>query len=62
METKVRVGPKYQVVIPTDARKVARKIKLGKIVTVTPLDDESVIVRALPENWVEETRGILKNT
>lgn len=56
----VTVGPKSQVVIPKNVRKVVRGIKPGKKVVVRPLSEQSVIVEVPSTNWVEETYGMLK--
>lgn len=56
----VTVGPKSQVVIPKNVRKVVRGIKPGKKVVVRPLNEQSVIVEVPSTNWVEETYGMLK--
>lgn len=59
MELKtVKVGPKNQVVIPKEARKIAKEIKPGTEVVVTPVDERSVHVRIKPKDWAKETYGI----
>lgn len=58
IQTSVTVGPKSQVVIPKNVRKVADKIKVGKKVIVRPLSSSSVIIEAVSGNWTKETYGM----
>lgn len=61
LDTYVIVGPKSQVVIPKDVRKVANKIRPGKKVIVKPISNSSVIIEVRPANWTKETYGMHKN-
>lgn len=56
----VTVGPKSQVVIPKNVRKIATKIHPGKKVLVRPLSSGSVLIQAKPDSWVKETYGMHK--
>lgn len=60
----VTVGQKYQVVIPKKARNIAKKIKPGRKVIVTPIDEWSVNlgVRPTAEEWVGATLGMDKES
>lgn len=60
----VTVGPKYQVVIPKKAREIAKRIKPGRKIIVTPIDEWSVKlgVRPTAEEWVEATLGMDKES
>ena len=60
LDTYLTIGPKSQVVIPKNARKIAYKIKAGAKVRVVPVDDRTVMVSVKPKNWVEETYGMFK--
>ena len=60
LDTYVTIGPKSQVVIPKNARKIVYKIKTGVKVRVVPVDDRTVMVSARPRSWVEETYGMFK--
>ena len=59
-DSYVTVGPKSQVVIPKEVRKVALKIRPGKKVNVRPLTSSSVIIEAVSSNWTKETYGMHK--
>lgn len=60
LDTYVTVGPKSQVVIPKNVRKVANKIKIGSKVSVVPVDDRTVMVSVKPKSWADETYGMFK--
>ena len=61
-EKKVKIGSRYQVVIPKVARRVATHIVAGKEAVVEPLDEWSVRITAKPsmEEWIKATSGIAK--
>lgn len=59
--TYVTVGPKSQVVIPKNVRKVAEMIRPGKKVTVRPMSKSSVIIEVCPVSWTKETYGMHKD-
>lgn len=61
LNTYVTVGPKSQVVIPKDVRKIASKIRPGKKVMVRPISDSSVIIEVRPTSWTKETYGMHKD-
>lgn len=61
LNNTVIVGPKSQVVIPKDVRKIANKIRPGKKVMVRPVSDSSVIIEVRPANWTKETYGMHKD-
>lgn len=56
----VTIGPKSQVVIPKEVRKVVPSLKPGQKVTVRPLDSRSVIVELPAKDWVGQTYGMHK--
>lgn len=60
----VTVGQKYQVVIPKEAREITQKIKPGRKVVVTPLDEWSVSLKVKPtaEEWTEAALGMDKKS
>lgn len=60
----VTVGQKYQVVIPKEARVIAQRIKPGRKIVVTPLDEWSVNLKVKPttEEWAEATLGMDKES
>ncbi len=60
LDTYVTVGPKSQVVIPKDVRKIANKIKAGVKARVVAVDDRTVMVSVKPKSWVDETYGMFK--
>ncbi|OGM57325.1 hypothetical protein A3A50_00875 [Candidatus Woesebacteria bacterium RIFCSPLOWO2_01_FULL_38_20] len=59
---KVKIGSRYQVVIPKAVRSVAKNITIGKEVVVEPVDEWTVQVKAKPsiEEWIRTTAGIAK--
>ena len=61
LDTYVIVGPKSQVVIPKNVRKIATKLRPGKKVMVRPISDSSVIIEVRPANWTKETYGMHKD-
>jgi len=56
----VTVGPKYQVVLPKEVRKKLKNLKPGEKVKVYFQDENTVVVKTSPSNWIEETRGLAK--
>ena len=56
----VTVGPKSQVVIPKQVRRIAYKITKGAKALVVPVDERTVMVSVKPKNWAEETYGLFK--
>lgn len=56
----VTIGPKSQVVIPKEVRKVVPEFKPGKKVIVRSLDSRSVIVELPVKDWVGQTYGMHK--
>ncbi|MEK9146752.1 MAG: AbrB/MazE/SpoVT family DNA-binding domain-containing protein [Patescibacteria group bacterium] len=60
---QVSIGARYQVVIPKEARKIAKSLKPGKKVRVEPIDEWSVKISTKPriEEWLKATKGIGKN-
>lgn len=61
LDTYVTVGPKSQVVIPKNVRKIATKLRPGKKVSVRPLSSESVIIEVKPASWTRHTYGMHKD-
>lgn len=61
IQTTVTVGPKTQVVIPKNVRKIAENIRAGKKVIVRPLSKSSVIIELVTGKWTKETYGMQKN-
>lgn len=61
LDAIVTVGPKSQIVIPKNTRKVADQIRPGKKVLVRPLSSSSVIIEVKPVSWAKETYGMHKN-
>lgn len=59
----VKIGSKNQVVIPKEAKKVARLVEPGRRVSVTALDERRLIIEVLPSNseWATTTQGVLKS-
>ena len=59
---KVKIGSRYQVVIPKEARKIAKQIKAGKEAVVEPIDACTVKISTKPsvEEWLKQTSGIGK--
>lgn len=53
------MGPKYQVVIPREVRKVIT-VEPGQEVLVSPLDNYSIRIVLDPKNWVEASYGSAK--
>lgn len=56
------IGEKHQVVLVKPARKIAKKLKPGTKVIVTPVDDSSVNIRVKSKDWVEENYGMDKES
>ena len=56
----VTIGPKSQVVIPKEVRKIVSELKPGKKVIVRPINSRSVIVEIPNTDWVSETYGMHK--
>lgn len=61
LDTYVTVGPKSQVVIPKEVRKIATKLRPGKKVSVRPLSADSVIIEVKPSSWTKQTYGMHKD-
>ena len=57
---QVTVGPKYQIVIPKKVREKVKGIKPGYKVTVKSLDGQTVAIKTEGQNWLEKTRGMMK--
>ena len=57
----VIIGPKYQVVIPREVRKVCRDMKAGAKVRVYPLNDSTVAITLAGDDWAQTNRGGLKD-
>lgn len=60
MQQIVTIGPKSQVVIPKQVRKLTPELKVGKKVTVRSLGPKSVIIESVDEDWVSSTYGMHK--
>ncbi len=58
---QITVGTKYQIVIPKDIRKKIKGLKPGDKVIAQFLDDKTVAIRKVDQNWVSKTRGIAKD-
>lgn len=54
------VGTKYQIVIPKEVRKKIRGLDPGNKVTIRKVDDSTVIIKTEEKNWLERTRGMMK--
>ncbi len=61
LDTYVTVGPKSQVVIPKNVRKISSKIRPGRKVIVRAISDSSVIIEVKSANWAKETYGMHKD-
>lgn len=61
LDTYVTVGPKSQVVIPKNVRKIATKLRPGKKVSVRPISADSVIIEVKPTSWTKKTYGMHKD-
>lgn len=59
----VKIGAKNQVVIPKEAKRIARLVEPGRRVSVTALDERRLIIEVLPSNseWAAATQGVLKS-
>lgn len=55
------VGSKYQVVIPKQVRKRVKGLKPGSKVNIGLSSDNTITVKASPEDWLLRTRGMMKN-
>lgn len=56
----VTVGSKYQIVIPKEVRKKLKGITPGAKVAISASKNKLEVVPK-QDNWVERTRGIMKN-
>lgn len=58
---QVTVGTKYQIVIPKEVRKKIKGLKPGNKVDVYQVDDQTLTVKAKPDqtSWVERTYGMM---
>lgn len=56
----VTIGPKSQVVIPKEVRKLTPGLKVGQQVVVRALSPHAVIVESVDKNWVDSTYGMHK--
>lgn len=56
----VTVGSKYQIVIPKEVRKQLKGITPGAKVAISASKNKLEVVPK-QDNWVERTRGIMKN-
>lgn len=57
---QVTVGTKYQIVIPKEVRKKVQGLKPGAKVGIYATDKSSITINAEPKNWLERTRGMMK--
>lgn len=55
---QVTVGTKYQIVIPKEVRKKVKGLKPGSKVSVNITDENTLIVKTNPQDWLVRTRGI----
>ena len=60
MQQIVTIGPKSQVVIPKNVRKLTPELTVGKKVTVRALSPKSVIIESVEKDWVASTYGMHK--
>jgi len=56
---QVTVGTKNQIVLPKEVRKKIKGLKPGSKVSIYAPDDETVVVKVSPENWVERGSGLM---
>lgn len=57
---QVTVGSKYQVVIPKEIRQKIKGLRPGSKVVVNSVDDKTIAIRQVEQNWMEKSRGIAK--
>lgn len=57
---QVTVGSKYQIVIPKEVRKKVKGLRPGKKVIVKAINEETIAVKPVEQNWLERTRGMMK--
>lgn len=56
---QVTVGPKYQIVIPSELRKKVKGITPGSKVALTTNEDNEIIIHTDAESWVRRTSGLM---
>lgn len=58
---QVTVGTKYQIVIPKEIRKKVKGLTPGEKVAVYSAGENTLTIKTEPKNWVERTRGLMKD-
>lgn len=53
------VGTKYQIVIPKKTRARVTSIRPGAKVNIYALDDDTVALRVVKKDWVEQNYGMM---
>lgn len=57
---QVTVGSKYQIVIPKEIREKINGLRPGDKVVVKKVDKDTVTIKKVKKDWVERTRGMMK--
>lgn len=60
MYERVKVSPKYQVVIPQSVRETLKSVEPGTDAYVIPIDETTIKITLKPKSWVEDAKGIAK--
>ena len=58
---QVTIGTKYQIVIPKEIRNKVKGLMPGSKVIVRRLDNETIAIKTEEKNWLERTRGMMKD-
>lgn len=58
---QVTVGSKFQIVIPKEIRKKLKGLRPGSKVVVNSVDDKTIAIKEVDLNWVEKSRGLMKD-
>lgn len=58
---QVTVGTKYQIVIPKEIRKKIKDLRPGSKLVVNSIDDKTILIKQVNQNWMAKSRGLMKD-
>lgn len=56
---QVKIGPKYQVVIPKEIRQKIKGLQPGNKVSIHATGKDMLTIQTDPKSWLERTRGLM---
>ncbi len=57
---QITIGTKNQIVIPKEVRKKITGLKPGRVVSVYPLNKNTVVIKVSEKNWLDNGYGAMK--